>query len=264
VVFAVAGRPSGVSPHRSIRVQLERTGDAAFLDFASPSERLRNTRTFPDALAPAGIVRLSWDSFARAPPPTSPSRVHSSLPSGPAHLSVRGIPSRRQPSAARYHTRRMFRPRGFSPPRRFAPRPTSRSSPAQLTNQLETAPGILQPEPAGVRCVAGATDPHRLASQDLGAREKRLSRSAGTLRRTLSIDSRHHLSMAPLPSCGCRPARADPKAFPRCLAHSRALIRRRLWTVPLPVAGLRRSPRPPMGFCTCSASTTEANSACRM
>jgi len=29
--------------------------------------------------------------------------------------------SRRQPSAARYHTFCMFRPRGFSPPRRFAP-----------------------------------------------------------------------------------------------------------------------------------------------
>jgi hypothetical protein len=63
-----------------------------------------------------------------------------------------------------------------------------------------TASGVLQPVPVRVRCVSSSTDPHCLANQSLRAREKNLSRNAGTLRRTFAVGRRQHLSVPPLPS----------------------------------------------------------------
>jgi hypothetical protein len=66
------------------------------------------------ALARPSPHRLSWDSFTRALPPTSPPRVHSQYE------------PKLVPSVARCQADRAFRPRGFSPPRRLSPRNGSR------------------------------------------------------------------------------------------------------------------------------------------
>jgi hypothetical protein len=57
------------------------------------------------------LILLSWDSFSLCPS----ADMTVARPHQTAFL-------RRRPSAARFHTFCKFRPRGFSPPRRFAPR----------------------------------------------------------------------------------------------------------------------------------------------
>jgi len=96
------------------------------MDLASPSERLENAEP---ALADSpllGFVRScpAADITAARPLQTA-SRIRCAFRRRASLCRKR---HQRQPSAARFHTRHMFRPRGFSPPRRFAPRPTSRNS----------------------------------------------------------------------------------------------------------------------------------------
>jgi hypothetical protein len=73
----------------------------ALVILASPSKRSRKRWIRLSA------ILLSWDSSC-APPPTCPARVHSGRP--------------KPPSDRRCHPPVAFRPRGFTPPRRFAPR----------------------------------------------------------------------------------------------------------------------------------------------
>lgn len=96
------------------------------------------------------LLRLSWDSFARALLPTSPSRVHSRLHSEPTVLA---------------HRQSLHECR----PRQLATT-LAASSILVVSHHLDgllrvTASDVLQSEPARVRCVSSPTDPLRLASQ---------------------------------------------------------------------------------------------------
>ena len=87
------------------------------------------------------LIRLSWGSFSRAPPPTSPSRVHSRPP------SEKDDP--RLPASTR---KARSVPRGFSPPRRFAPRDgfgcfAIRASRGSLRCQQSCPPPSGKPDP---------------------------------------------------------------------------------------------------------------------
>jgi hypothetical protein len=171
------------------------------VDLAAPSERLGN-----DGIN-SRCFRLSWDSFACAPQPTLPSRVYSSLT--PEHRTPFDVLCPCATSDTRDSPRQLASTR-------------SACSDLVVSHHLVgllrvTALDVLQSKPAGVRCVAGNPDPYRLPKQT--QRPKRnLSRSAGTLRRTCSIDSRHHLSMTPCPlvvaSCSVPTRRSFPNAWP--------------------------------------------------
>jgi len=146
VTLAVAGWPSGSSAPCSTRFPFSKDrGVAALVNLASPSERRRT------AESDSRLTRLSWDSFARALPPTSPSRVHSwKRPESPTLARRRPLVA--APSAARCHARRLFRPRGFSPPRRFAPRDGSgcfatRASQGSLRCWCRRPPPPGKPDP---------------------------------------------------------------------------------------------------------------------
>jgi len=127
-----------------------------------------------------------------------------------------------------------------------------------------TAPGVLQPVPVGVRCVAGSTDPHHPGKPE----------SEGTGR---TFPAARAPFEEPSPSMGDNTSRCrryphevalhqvqTRRSLPQCSALYRALLRRRLWTFSLPVAGSRDGPRPSMGFYTCSAFETEASLTHRM
>jgi len=200
-------------------------GTAAFMDLASTSERRRVAET---ALAVSSLL-----GFVRLMPHYRRGRL----------ASTPGLPLERStPSATRCHACRMFRPCGFSPPRRLAPRDDFGCI-AIRAGQGSLRFCLIRPQPSW--------------QARIQRRKMSLPRSAGTLRRTFFIHRHHHLSVLMLPSWGCRPTRADPKAFPCRLALYRALLRRWFWALSLAVAGLRDDPRSSMGFYTCNASGTE-------
>jgi len=154
-------------------------GVAALVVLASPSERLGMAETALTASSLLGFVRScpAADITVARPLQTAFRTDCACTPP---------IPSRMPSSAARYHACCKFRPRGFSPPRRFAPRDgfgcfAIRASQSSLRF-------FVQPTPSA------------LASQDQEAREMNLSRSAGTLRRTFVVYRRSHLAVRPIPS----------------------------------------------------------------
>jgi hypothetical protein len=149
------------------------------------------------------LIRLSWDSFARCPSADIP--------------VARPLPvDRNRPSASRCHTSRLFHPRGFSPPRRFAPRDSSGCFATQAGR-------------GSLRCQSRRPSPPRR------------SRTRGTtwtfpaarapFEELLPVDSRNPPLDGPVPSCGCLATGADPKVLPHRATHFRALLRRRVWPV---------------------------------
>jgi hypothetical protein len=177
------------------------------------------------------LTRLSWDSFSRAPPPTAPSRVHS-RPS-PCEDDPRQLASTRSACSdlvVSHHLAGLLR---------------------------VTASDVLQSEPARVRCVAGGllsktdgrsrpTPEGIVRSQPAAPPLRHLPKQTrgfetpfpqrGHPTKNLERQQPTTPLDATVPSCGCRPPGADPKVLPRCLAHFRAFIRRRLWTLLFAVA----------------------------
>jgi len=172
--FGLQGFPRVAAPgSNSLKM-----GVAAFLVLASPSERLGMAETALTASSLLGFVRScpAADITVARPLQTAFRTNCACTPS---------IPSRMPSSAARYHACCKFHPRGFSPPRRFAPRDgfgcfAIRASQSSLRFQSNRPPPLGKP------------------NQE--TREKNLSRSAGTLRRTFVVYRRSHLSMHPVPS----------------------------------------------------------------
>jgi hypothetical protein len=136
------------------------------------------------------LVLLSWASPALSLPPFDPS---ASTPGRCCHL----------PSVCRLHPLHIpFRPRGFSPPRRFAPL---------------WAPGMLHPGADRVRCVS-RPHPRAPASETRRPGSSRHERWLGHERvvtavprnavrtlRSIPLVSSRTASLRPLPSCRCRP-----------------------------------------------------------
>ena len=210
------------------------------MDLASPSERLENAEP---TLADSPLL-----GFVRSCPAADITVARPLQPDSGFRLAFRRfdpLVSRRhwnQPSAARFHTVCMFRPCGFSPLRRLAPRDgfecfATRASQGSLRCRRPSLEGrpMLPLDPRRNRTLTpAAPPPHHLPKQTRGLEAPFPQRGHPTknLERqqpTTSLD-------ATVPSCGCRPPGADPKVLPECLAHSRAFIRRRLWTLPLAVA----------------------------
>ena len=170
------------------------------------------------------LVRLSWDSFSRAPPPTSSSRVHSQL----SEDNLRQLATTRAAWSVlvvSHHLDGLLR---------------------------VTTPGVLQPEPAGVRCVAGTTDPHRLASQTRRHKVSAVPAARAPFEEPSSSTAGVHLSMARSPpavaSHEVQARRPYPHARPttgRCSVDASGHS-----TSPLPAP--TECPRPSMGFCACS------------
>jgi len=135
VTFAVADWSSGSSSPPSTRFQLKKTWGML------PSWTWPLLQSASGPLNQPALIRLSWDSFARAPPPTSPSRVHSRPPS--EKDDPRLLASTRKAWSV---------PRGFSPPRRFAPRDgfgcfAIRASRGSLRCQHSRPPPSGKPDP---------------------------------------------------------------------------------------------------------------------
>ena len=123
-----------------------------------------------------------------------------------------------------------------------------------------TALGVLQPKPAGVRCVSVTSDLHHLASQSPKARVMCHPRSAGTLRRTFITDSRKHLTMPRFPLEVAAQLVLTRRSFPTVWPSAGRYSAVDSGLTSPTVAGLRCGPRPPMGFYFCAASETEVSS----
>jgi hypothetical protein len=77
--------------------------------------------------------------------------------------------------------------------------------------------GVLQPVPARVRCVAGTTVPHRLASHDLGARVSAFPAARAPFEEPSPSTAGQPPRDGPVPSCGCLPPGADLEGPSRML-----------------------------------------------
>jgi len=145
------------------------------------------------------LFSLSWDSFARAPQPTLPSRVHSSLTSEPL------VPFDTRCSCATSDTE--------DSPRQLA---STRSACSDLvvSHHLAgllrvTALDVLQSKPAGVRCVSSTSDPHGRTNQTWGCERSTFPAARAPYEEpSLSAAdtiSRWHRTLMWLPPEWCRP-----------------------------------------------------------
>jgi hypothetical protein len=165
---------------------------ATLMTLASTSKRPRRA-----LVPPRG--RSSSREIRRAPPPTCPRA---------------STPGSKLPSARRCQASSAFRPRGFSPPRRFAPCAGSR---------VCCAPQPVRGSSRFGRGGAGPANPResKLSREDGGGPPfDLLATRVHTLRRVSLVGSRHHIAVArcPLAVAGVvqftAPAEADAGADP--------------------------------------------------
>jgi len=105
--------PQGL-PCARLRTVRKNSSEESSMTFASSSERSELTRNVVVAIARVPDIRLSWDSLECVPSSDMP--------------AVRPLPMALPPSSAvQFPLADTFRPRGFSPPRRFTPHFRSRA-----------------------------------------------------------------------------------------------------------------------------------------
>jgi len=184
-------------------------------------------------------IRLSWDSFARALLPTSPSRVYSRLHSEPTVLA---------------HRQSLHECR----PRQLATTLTA-SSILVVSHHLDgllrvTASDVLQSEPARVRCVSGFNRPPPPWQAKTRRHERRTFPAARAPYEEPSSSTGGHTSR-----CTRYPREVASQQVQTRKPYPTAWPSTGLYSVDdpglsaLPVAGPLNSPRPSMGFYTCSA-----------